>query len=92
MAESQYGISSTPFDNTEYKKKMNKRARDRGLLTVPFPEVEEANNNPLFNQTVDTIVQETLSDIVSVLDVDFKLAQALVTQSLQRIWNKSIQK
>lgn len=80
-------IGSVPYDNTDYKKKMNKRARDRGLNTVPFPEIEV--ENPLTNQIMDSIVQEAISDICSLLDVAPKLANGMISRSLERIYFKS---
>lgn len=80
------GIVAKPFDNTEAMRKLNERAKARGLK-IPFPHIEI--EDPVTTQLVDSIVQEAIDDVAALLEISPDLANGAISRSLQRIYFKS---
>ena len=78
-------ISSTRFDDTEYKKKKNEVARRLGWKTLPFPEVEIEEENALLLPMIDQLVSKVIADVAAIAEVSAPEANALVSRSLARI-------
>ena len=78
-------ISSTRFDDLDYKRRKRAKAIALGWANPPFPEVEIEDNEPLLFEMIEPMVREMIADVAAIAEVDATTANAIISRSLARI-------
>ena len=84
-SESASRISSTRYDDLDYKRKKRAVAKRLGWANLPFSEVEIEDNEPLLFEMIEPMVREMIADVAAIAEVDTTTANAIISRSLARI-------